>query len=44
MQLLLANVLKLVERVEARTVRVTLRAKVKVHRVRRIVGRVCAST
>lgn len=43
-QPLLANVVKLVERVEAGSVHMTLRAKVKVHQVRRIIGRVCAST
>lgn len=43
-QLLLANVVKLVQRVEADRVNVTLRAEVKVHQVRRIIGRVCTST
>lgn len=37
-QLPLANVVKLEERVEVHGVPVTLRAKVKVHQVRRITG------
>lgn len=42
-QLFLAYVVKLMERVEAGSVHMTLRAKVKVHQVRRIIGRICAS-
>lgn len=43
-QPLLANVVELVERVEAGNVHLTVRAQVEVHQVRRILGGVCDSS